>query len=262
MLIVELSDPLLKRGEVATLLGWFQALPEDMVLADPQLCLEYVWPLILTEQIDTAESYLDRAEQAAEEQGDTDTLGAVAVAHVHIARMRGDNQRAAELSERALALLPPEELAGRSVVALNLGLSQWYRGRLAEAEQTLTEAERAGRGSGNDYPRFAALAFLGRVQTAKGRSRKAAAFCQRIVEEGGQSPIVAVAHYDLARLSYEWNDLETAVEHLEQGIELSQRGNAAEFAVGGYGTLAVVRQAQGDVTAAQSALRQAEPLLD
>jgi LuxR family maltose regulon positive regulatory protein len=71
-----------------------------------------------------------------------------------------------------------------------------------------------------------------------------------------------VGHYDLARLSYEWNDLESGVEHLEQGIELSQRNNATEFTAGGYGTLAVVRQAQGDTAAAQSALRQTEPLLD
>jgi LuxR family maltose regulon positive regulatory protein len=261
-LIFETSGELLKRGQVVTLLGWLQALPEEIVLADPQLCLEYVWPLILTEQIQTAEPYLNRAEQAAEQQGDTSTLGAVAVAHVHIARMRGDNQRAAELSERALALLPTEDHASRSVVALNLGMAQWYRGRLGEAEQTLTEAERAGRGSGNHYVRFAALAFLGRVQTARGRSRKAAVFCQRIVEEGGQSPVVAVGHYDLARLSYEWNDLESAVEHLEQGIELSRRSNATEFTAGGCGTLAVVRQTQGDTAAAQSALRQTESLLD
>jgi LuxR family maltose regulon positive regulatory protein len=261
-LVIKASGDLLKRGEAVTLLNWLRALPEKMVLADPQLCLEYSWPLILTEQIDAAESYLDRAEQAADTQGDTATLGAVAAARVHIARMQGDNQRAAELSEQALALLPPEDHASRSVVALNLGMSHWYRGRLAEAEQTLAEAERAGRVSGNDYVQFAALAFLGRVQTAMGRSGKAVAFCQRIVEEGGQSPIVAVGHYDLARLSYEWNDLETAVEHLEQGIELSRRNSAAEFTAGGYGTLAIVRQAQGDATAAQSALRQTEPLLE
>jgi LuxR family maltose regulon positive regulatory protein len=261
-LIIESSGELLKRGQVVTLLGWLQALPEEIVLADPQLCLEYVWPLILTEQIDAAEPYLNRVEQAAEQQGDTSTLAAVAVAHVHIARMRGDNQRAAELSEQALALLPPDELVSRSVVALNLGMSQWYRGRLDEAERTLTEAERAGRGSRNHYVRFAALAFLGRVHTTRGRSRKAAAFCQQIVEEGGQSPIVAVGHYDLARLLYEQNDLETAVEHLEQGIELSRRGSAAEFTAGGYGTLALVKQAQGDAVAARDALRQTEPLLD
>jgi LuxR family maltose regulon positive regulatory protein len=71
-----------------------------------------------------------------------------------------------------------------------------------------------------------------------------------------------VGHYDLARLSYEWNDLESAVEHLEQGIELSRRNNATEFTAGGYGTLAIIRQAQGDTAAAQSALRQTELLLD
>jgi LuxR family maltose regulon positive regulatory protein len=261
-LIIELSGPLLKRGEAATLLVWLQTLPEEMVLADPQLCLEVSWPLILTDQIEAAESYLTRAEQAAEEQGNTGMLGAIAAAHVHIARVRGDNQRAAELSERALALLPETDHASRSVVALNLGMSNWFRGRLAEAEEVLTEAERAGRGSGNDYVRFAAMAFLGRVQTVQGRPLQAAELCQRIVEEGGQSPIVAVGHYDLGRLAYECNDLETADQHIEQGIDLSRCGQVTEFVAGGLGTLAAVKQALGETAAALGALREAEALLD
>ncbi len=261
-LIVETSDELLKQGQVVTLLGWFQALPEEMVLADPQLCLEYVWPLILTEQIDAAEPYLSRAEQAAEQQGDTCTLGAIAVAHVHIARMRGDNQRAAELSERALRLLPLEELASRSVVALNLGMSQWYRGRMAEAEQTLTEAERAGRGSGNEYVRWTAVLFLGRIQTARGKSRQAAESCRHMIEQGGQLPIVGLAHYDLGRLSYEWNELAAAAEYLKRGIEIVRRGGGVEFEVGGYSALAFIQQAQGDPAAAQAALQRADQLLE
>jgi LuxR family maltose regulon positive regulatory protein len=256
-----IDDGLLKQGRMATLLGWYRTLPEGVIRADPQLCIQVAWPLILTEQLAAAESYLALAEQAAEAAGDTVLLGDVAVAQVHIARVQGDNQRAMALSERALELLPLDHLSGRSVVGVNLGIAQWFHGRLDEAERTLIETERAGRESGNDYARFAALAFLARIQAARGRPHQAAESCRETIRHGGQNPMVALAHYDLARLLYEWNDLEAAVDHLRQGIELNERGSP-EFQAGGYGTLAFVEQAWGNAAAAQDALQNAARLLE
>ena len=147
-------------------------------------------------------------------------------------------------------------------MAVNLGLAQWYRGRLAEAEQALLEAQRAGRGSGNEYVRWTAVLFLSRIQTARGQSRQAAESYRQMIEQGGQLPIVGLAHYDLGRLSYEWNDLAAAADCLQRGIEIVQRGGNVEFEVGGYSALAFTKQAQGDSTAAQDALQRADQLLE
>jgi LuxR family maltose regulon positive regulatory protein len=259
-LILSASVRLLQRGEVVTLLNWFQALPEEVVRTNPQLCSGYSWPLILTEQIDTAEFYLARAEEDARE--DTSLLGDIAVARAYIARMRGDHQRAQELSERALSLLPDDDLSARSVVGLNLGLAQWHTGRLAQAEQTLMEAQRAAQGSGNDYVRVTAIVFLGRIEAARGRLHLAAESCRQAIQGGGQLPIVAVAHIDLTKLLYEWNDLEAAAHHLRQGLELSRRSGGVEFQVSGYTTLALLKQSQGEASAAQDALRESAQLLE
>jgi LuxR family maltose regulon positive regulatory protein len=261
-LIVGTSGDMLKRGEVVTLLGWYQALPDEVVLANPQLCLEYSWPLILTEQIDAAEPYLAQAEQVALEHEITPLLGGIAIAKAHIARLRGDNAQVIELSEQALALLPRDDLSARSIVAVNLGLAQWYRGGMAEAEQALLEAQRAGRGSGNEYTRWTAVLFLSRIQTARGKSRQAAESYRQMIEQGGQLPIVGLAHYDLGRLSYEWNDLAAAADCLQRGIEIVRRGGGVEFEAGGYSTLAFIKQAQGDPSAAQAALQRADQLLE
>jgi LuxR family maltose regulon positive regulatory protein len=261
-LIVGVSGDMLKRGEVVTLLGWYQALPDRVVFADPGLCLEISWPLILTEQIDTAEPYLARAEQVALEHGITPLLSGVAIAKAHVARLRGDNAQVIELSEQALALLPRDDLSARSIVAVNLGLAQWYRGGMAEAEQALLEAQRAGRGSGNEYTRWTAVLFLSRIQTARGQSRQAAESYRQMIEQGGQLPIAGLAHYDLGRLSYEWNELSTAADYLQRGIDVVRRGGSVEFEVGGCAALAFVRQAQGDSAAAQAALQRADQLLE
>jgi len=62
-LIQQASGELLMRGEVFTLLGWFSRVPEDVLLADPKLCHEYGWPLILAGQFEAAAFYLNHAEQ-------------------------------------------------------------------------------------------------------------------------------------------------------------------------------------------------------
>jgi len=261
-LIMGFSGSLLKRGEMVTLLGWYRQLPEKVVRANPALCIEFSWPLILTDQIDAAEPYLAQAEQVARKHDVVPLLGGIAIARAHIARARGDNAGVIELSEQALALLPPDELSGRSIVALNLGMAQWFRGRLEEARRALAEAQRTARGSGNEYARWTASIFLGRIEAAQGNLRRAAESCRQIIRQGGQSPIVSLAHYDLGRLLYEWNDLEAAADHLQQGIEIARRGGVVEFEAGGYSTLAFIKQALGESTAARETLHKAIQLLE
>ena len=225
-LIGDASGSLMERGEVMTLLGWFQALPDEVVRARPQLCLEYGWPLILTGQLEAAESYLAQAEQSA--QGDAAFLGEIVAAQAYIARTRGDAHRTIELSEQALTLLPRDDLSVRSFVALNLGLAHWHRGHLAEAEQALTEASHAALQSGNSHVRLVALGILGPIQAAQGKLHQAAVLCQQAIRLGEGSPAMALTHIEFSALFYEWNDLEAAADHLRRGIELSQRSGNVE----------------------------------
>jgi LuxR family maltose regulon positive regulatory protein len=265
-LILNVGESMLKGGEVTTLLAWLQALPDEEVRARPGLCLSCSWVLVLTGQMDAAESYLEQAEQAAcgerrrTAQDDAAFLGSIVSAQAYIARTRGDDRRTIELSQRALALLPQADHATRSVVALNLGIAHWTNGHLTEAEQALTEADHAAQQSGNIYARLTALCFLGTIQAAWGRLHRAAELFREATRLGGQSPAVAYAHIESSALLYEWNDLEAAADHLQRGIELSQRGGNVEIQIGGYRTLARVKQAQGDASAALDALQEAHQL--
>jgi LuxR family maltose regulon positive regulatory protein len=257
-LILNVGESMLKDGEVTTLLAWLQALPDEEVRARPGLCLSYSWALVLTGQMDGAESYLGQAEQTA--QDDAVLLGEIIAAQAYIARARGDDRRTIELSQRALSLLPQADHTTCSVVALNLGIAHWSSGHLTEAEQALTEADYAAQQSGNIYARLTALCFLGTIQAAWGRLHRAAELFRQATRLGGQSPGTALAHNDLGALLYEWNDLEAAADHLQRGIELGQRGGNVEVQIASYRTLARVKQAQGDASAALGALQEAHEL--
>jgi LuxR family maltose regulon positive regulatory protein len=265
-LISDASGSFMSRGEVTTLVGWIQALPDEVVRARPQLCLECSWPLILTGRLDAAESYLAQAEQAAcGEQGrttqeDAAFLGEIVAAQAYIARTRGDARRTIELSQRALTLLPQDNLSSRSIVALNLGLAHWHRGHLAEAEQALTEAERAALQSGNSHVRLMAFGLLGPIQAAQGKLHQAAILCRQAIQLGEGSPAMALTHLEFGALLYEWNDLEAAADHLRRGIELTHRSGNLELQTGGYRMLALLKQAQGDASAALAALQEAHQL--
>jgi LuxR family maltose regulon positive regulatory protein len=265
-LIVNVGESMLKSGNVTTLLAWLQALPDEEIRARPELCLSYSWALILTGQMDAAESYLAQAEQIARGEPSRTTqeppalLGAIISAQAYIARTRGDDPRTIALSQRALTLLPADALSERSVVALNMGVAHWTSGHLAEAEQTLTEAAHAAQQSGNIYAGLTALCFLGTIQAAQGRLHRAAELYREAIRVGRGAPAIAYAHIELGALLYEWNDLETAADHLQRGIELGQRGGHVEIRISGYRTLACFKQAQGDAPAALDALEGAHQL--
>jgi LuxR family maltose regulon positive regulatory protein len=263
-LIMDQEERMLRRGEVVTLLGWLQALPDEALRSRPQLYLSYSWALILTGQLDAAESTLAEAEMVAQDHGAGDgpapLMGDIVAAQAFIARTRGDDARTIELSPRALSLLSEDDLAGRSIVALNLGIAHWSSGHLAEAEEALREAERAARQSRNHYASLTALSFLGVVHAAQGRLHQAAEWLREAIRAGGGSPPTALAHDSLSALLYEWNDLEAAVEHSERGIELGARSGNVEIQIGGYRNLARLRQARGDPSAALDALQKAHRL--
>jgi LuxR family maltose regulon positive regulatory protein len=257
-LIHDASDTLLKHGEVITLLGWIQALPDEVTHTHPELCRDYSWALILTGQIDSAESYLGYAEQAAKDA--PTLLGEIIAMQAYIARAQGNDHRTIELSEQALSLLPQNNLEVRCIVALNLGIAQWHSGQLTAAEQALNEANHAGQQSGNDYVRSTALSFLGAIQAARGKLHWGVESCQEAIGSVEQSPVSALSHILLGALLYEWNDLKAATDHIQLGIQLSQLTGNLEIQIGGYRTLARIRQAQDDNSGALEALQKAHQL--
>jgi len=258
-LISSNTENMLRVGELATLLGWIKALPDDCICKLPQLCRDYGWALSLTGQLDVADPYLQRAEAAA--QGDDALLGTILVAQAYNLRMRGEDERAIERARRALSILPAADYLSRGLVALTLGLIYWNKGNFLEAEQAFTEVDRAAQQSRNHYARMTALTYLAMIQAVYGRLRRAAELCQELIQLGGSKPPVAPAYIELGAILYEWNDLGEAERHLRFGIELSQHSGNLAFLSEGLRTLAILQQAQGEGGAAQSTLQKADQFI-
>jgi len=257
-LIGRVSDEMLRRGEIATLLGWFGKLPREVAGADPRLCLTYAWAALLASQFEIAEPLLEHVEKLTPPE--SQFLGQVAAAQAYLARARGDNPRLIAKSEQALSRLSKTDYLNRGLVALNLGLTYWHAGRLKDAEPVLFEAHQASERAGNIYAALTAQFFLARTLAVRGKLRPAEAMCQKLIQEGGNIPVLALIHYDLSTIYYEWNDLQKAGEHQRRGLEIGTRSGNEEFQNSGHIQRVFLALAQRDSAGALESVEQSHLL--
>ena len=258
-LILSNNSEFLKRGEVLTVIRWFQALPGEILLSNPNLCFDYCWPLLLAGKFDEARPLLERVAQMTE--GTPELLGEVYAAQAYLARGKGEHALMVEKSQQAMALLPKSSVDSRGIVAMNLGLAYWHMGQMQAAEEVLAEALEASRTTGNHYAALTSLIFQGRVLAVRGQLHQSEKLFERAVQMDGDIPINALAYMDLATLHYEWNALDVSDGHIQKAIEICQRSQNNEFLVGALMIKSRTRIAQGDLAGAENALDQAWDLV-
>jgi ATP/maltotriose-dependent transcriptional regulator MalT len=115
-LIEAYGFPMLLRGELNLLLNWIAASPEEMVLANPRVCIYHAWALLLTGQLAQIESRLQSAERHPLDHADQNLLGHIATIWAYVASMHGDMARAVELARLALERLDADDQAIRAVL--------------------------------------------------------------------------------------------------------------------------------------------------
>jgi LuxR family maltose regulon positive regulatory protein len=259
-LLTQLNDEMLKTGRTTTLVRWYSALPENILLQDPRLCFDYCWPLLLIGQYARAAELLEHVEALAQEN--RAFLGEILSAQAYLARVQGQHELMVDRSLRARALLPRESVNSRGVVAVNLGLAYWHLGQMEATEEVLYEALESNRASGNHYAYITAVILQGRVSAVRAQLRTAANIFQQAIEDGGELPINALAHLDLSALFYEWNQLSEAASHLRRAFDLSRRAQNEEFEVACWMMQACLNLATGSSHSASEALGEAQELID
>jgi LuxR family maltose regulon positive regulatory protein len=251
---------MLKRGEMAVLLGWLEALPVGTVRSRPQLCIYQAWAQALSGRLEEAEVSLQAAEAAAEAGPLDDRPGQIAAIRSYVAAQQGDIAQAVDLAHRALSLLDEGNLVVRSVVVFVLGGAHLVGGDLPAGARTLAQASEMGQAAGNIHLAVPALTLLADLEVQRGRLHGAFEAYQRALDLAGHSPVAAQAHSGMGLVLYEWNELEVAAHHLGRSIELGRLWGNVEALSSDYVALARLRRAQGDPPGASDAIEEAEQL--
>ena len=163
-------------------------------------------------------------------------------------------------SRRALAYLHPDNLTIRTIITWTLGRAYQLQGDRSAASQAYFEVLSISQASGDIISALAANTGLGSIQESENQLYLAAESYRRGLQLFGDQlqSVACETCLGLARIHYEWNDLEAALQLGQQSLQLAQQVDSIDtFAVCDV-FLARLKLIQGDAAGATGLLVEAD----
>lgn len=257
--------PLHSLAAVTAILDWLDSLPKAALDARPRLWVRSATLTLMAGRTTGVEQKLQAAErglQGAKQDDKTrDLIGQIAAIRATLALLRYQPQVAIIQSRRALELLQSDNLPFRGRALWTLGFAYQLQGDRTAARQVYTEAIGIRQASGDIYYTILATTGLGQIQESENELYPAAETYRRSLQLlSDQGPPNASEEYiGLARICYEWNDLDTAELYGRQSVELARHyDRAIDRDIIGEVFLSRLKLTRGDVGGAVAMLAQAE----
>lgn len=273
--LIERTLPVMTRNrKEATLLGWLQALPDEVVRNRPVLSVYFAGTLLQNGQIEGVEEKLrfaepwlevDRKEkpQFVNESEFRSVPASIAMYRSAIALASGDADSTIHYARRVFELAPEDDLLRRASSSGLLSLAYWTIGDLDAARGAFMDSM-AGLQQLGHISDVAGLAIgLGSVQIAQGRLREAMSTYERALQHvtaSGSATLRGAGdmHVGLSELYRERNDLDAAVHHALRSQELGELAGLPQNRYRQRVAMARIRGAQGDLDGAIGLLNDAE----
>lgn len=294
-MIEHVAEPLMHRGEVTTVLGWLDTLPDDVVRSNARLCVLHAMLLRHTGRLHIAEARLQDAERALASMRPPIQTGVSQHLPVELPRearrvlgqinyIRGtiaSNQReylqARERYRQALDLLPAEgddredqvdcenTLALREEIALQLAYIADFEAGLEAGIAAFQQVKAMSLTAGRSQGVIAAQCGLAILLRNHGRLHEAAAEYRSAVrlaleQPGGPLPEVSQIHMGLGAVLYNWNDLDAASSHLSEALRLHERWGDMGVWARCQELLGRIKAAQGDLDGVREVLGRIEQM--
>lgn len=273
-LITAAGWPMLMRGEIPTLRRLLGALPHDFLISQPDLvsldvAAQFVAgvPINATDMIEAELAQaLNVISMTAMPEDQRDYLTGQMLGHrAFIALNAGDIDAGLILCHQALEYAAADDFL-LGYIKLGLGIVHRFTGHVEQALQALTESITHSQKVGSTLLTLTGMSNLAELHEVHGELSQAEAVYKQALAsargEGGQPiPVTSIAYLGLAKVLRERNELETAVQYLDQAIALSRLGELAGILIDSLITLALVRRAQQDWPAAAIALDEAEAIV-
>jgi LuxR family transcriptional regulator, maltose regulon positive regulatory protein len=219
--------PLYFLEDAEPVLQWLQNQPAVFLDAHPPLWLMLAWSYLATSQHSQMQAPMIGAEAAIE----------LATQHPAYRSWRGELNavRAWEAVARcdpitiereatlALEWLPQDNLAVRTTAHCALGVAHQFSGDRLAAKRVYGEVVPMAQACGNRMFTIVACIALGHLQEDDNHLHLAARTYERALQVLGNQPhaVACEVHLGLARIHYEWNDLDTAAMHADKSSQLA-----------------------------------------
>ena len=263
-LIAGKGMPLHTRGAVVPVLNWLGSLPAQVLDDRPILWLMYSGALTAAGLTSGVEQKLEAAEAALQgrelDVETRDLLGRIANNRATLAVSRYQVDTVIEQAHRALEYLRPDNFPVRTNATWALGIAYQFKGERPAAARAFTEAVSVSQAIGYSFVTKLATIGLGGIQESDNQLHQAAETFRHALELFGDQPlpIASEAHLGLARISYEWNDLDAAEQHGQESLHLArQYDRVIDRFISSEVFLARLKLARGDVAGAAGMLAEA-----
>jgi LuxR family maltose regulon positive regulatory protein len=263
------------RNEGETVQRWLSRLPGELVASRPRLCLAQAYLSLVAGDVATGETMIAAARTSAHAADEVfePSVGAAASRLVNVpaavplleaflAYLRGRPERTTHFAEQTLRRVHDDDHTLASIARWHLGVAEWLRGRLPEAEHAMTGSITRLRTVGESLLAVRGCHYLAQIQCARGRLAAALDSYRLVLEISAEADRTAdaasgVAYVGMADVAYQCGELDTAMRHATDGVALCRRFSYTEPLATGLAVIAAIRQAHGDEAGALEAITEA-----
>ncbi|MGD8515670.1 MAG: LuxR C-terminal-related transcriptional regulator [Anaerolineae bacterium] len=273
-LVEENALQLIYYVELKPVMRWLDAQPADVMHDRPWLSLGHAWALLyagrfedLEPRLSEVEAILDGeighdgerpvqdAEMVRNRTGEDRIRGHIAAIRSYATWLHGNTAESAELARKAMAWLPDTDTQAQSFAVGTLGGTLTSEGDLDGALETYAEALALSQAADNKYLMVIMLCQMANVHRQRGQLHKAAELFHSTLQltdehsrqTGQQLPVAGYAQSHLSQILYEWNDLQGAADHAQEGLALCKLWGQKTISPFCEHRLARILYAQGEV---------------
>ncbi|HEU4514346.1 MAG TPA: helix-turn-helix transcriptional regulator, partial [Nocardioidaceae bacterium] len=275
--LIELAGPELRRqrGE-QVIRRWIVDVPPAVVRQRPVLASGFVAALMACNEFDGIERRLNDLEKVLsgpreglvvrDDAGWTRLPALIATHRAGLALVSGDLAGTVEHADRALADAASDDLLTTAAASAIKGLASWARGDLDGAHRAYTTAADELLAAGHVADVLGCTVTLVDLEITQGRLGDAHRTVTRALRlgetaaAGGPTRGTADMWVALSRVTWERGDLAATAEHLYRAADLGEAAGLPQHPYRWRVALAQLRAAEGDMTAADALLEEAEQL--
>jgi LuxR family maltose regulon positive regulatory protein len=277
------------RNEIRTIIGWLEALPQELIRSQPRLCASYAAALVASGYLGSAGPLLQVTDSHLEESlslperavplstscpyqarcaGECYATAQGLSAYTDVLRAQiacyQNPSIAVTFGRRALDRIPAGSMRLRGFALVARGTAHLLAGSADAADRDLSEAMDIHQAGGHTAALINAAHYLALLRNVQGRLGEARAIYEqalRIVEERQEPVFTGIEHVGMGDLLREWNDLEAASHYIERGLRLAESGGDCAFLRDGYVARARLEQSLGKWDCALVSVRKAEQVV-
>ncbi len=220
--------PLYFRGAMAPVVQSLQGLPISVLDSRPRLWVMLAWALMVSGYPHQMAVKLQGAVQAlqhcADDEAGRDLWGQIAALKAWVAVAKQEVPAIHTEAQRAFEKLHPTNQAVRTAVRCAQGVAFQFEGNRSAARLAYQQVLSAGQTTGNFMFAVVATMGLASIQLAENQLHAAAETYRDILQKltDPAHSVACEAHLGLARIFYEWNDLEAAESHARLSSKLAE----------------------------------------